>query len=416
MSIRSYQRAQPSVKRVVALSMALALALLLLPSGVFAASAVVVGPGPVDVYATAHTGSPVITQLAVGAQVQLGTVDTSWAQVMLGGGTSGYVPIGYLSLLPDPAPTPIMGLSILGWATVTASSLNVHEAPSQDAAVYTQLAQGTHVEVVSNNGAWSGILLDGGSIIGYVASSYLSYGASATAGPTSAPHVKADTANANATVDTANGGPLHLRNHPSKEASILDSYANGSRIRVLSQSGGWYYVRVNSRTGYMDVDFITLDDGVQMTGETGYDAVVANPKENETLHLREKPSIDSTILGDYGNGTYVQVLDVGTEWDHVMVDGQEGYMMAPFVEITSPEATPNRIVKSEAQAYAELYAMPSTDKDSIAEVANGQMVTVLVPDAEWSAVTFSINGQIESGYMKNSDLQPVELPSTEFNF
>ena len=45
------------------------------------------------------------------------------------------------------------------------------------------------------------------------------------------------------------------------------------------------------------------------------------------LNLREKASLEAKVLGQYGTGTWIEVVKKGETWSQVKVDCKQGYMM-----------------------------------------------------------------------------------------
>ena len=49
------------------------------------------------------------------------------------------------------------------------------------------------------------------------------------------------------------------------------------------------------------------------------------------LNLRQTASLDAKVLGQYGTGTWIEVLSKGETWSKVKVAGKEGYMMTKYL-------------------------------------------------------------------------------------
>lgn len=389
--------------------LALVLILLLVPGLAGADTTASIMNGPATIYATAQAGSLVIGELQTGTRVQVISFDDNWAELNLGSGQKGYVAMGFINFgAPGPAPTQRPMPNPVATAYVRSGPLNVHSSASLGAPVITQLPTGTRVQLAGYNGNWAEVILVGET--GFVVTSYLTIGGTHPQ-PTATPaeHERVETAGANATIATGNGGPLHLRSHPSPDADILDTYANGSRIEVLSQSAGWYHVRAGSDTGYMDIDFVRLDSGVQVAGNNGYDATVNNPTDGEVLHLRRHPSTTSDSLGSYHNGTYVEVLDVGVLWHHVIVEGMEGYMVSDYVRFTSPNVTAERTVDGGAEGTVIVRSTASATSSEIAQLSTGDTLMVMIPDAEWAQVQVTVDGEARTGYVPMTSLMPLPI-------
>lgn len=310
-----------------------------------------------------------------------------------------------LALVLLMAPTMASAVTV----AVTNAETSVYATGALGSPIFATLAAGTRVQVISYGQNWTEISLSGET--GYVITSslvfYIPQNPTPTPAPTAAAHEKVETANSNATIVSANHGPVHVRMHPSLDAGLVNTFANGSRVRVLSQSGDWYYVQAGENVGYIDGEFISLDSGVSMNATDilgGYDAMVVNPTDGEILHLRQAPSTDSTSLGEYHNGTYVHVLAIGLEWMHVMVDGQEGYMMSEYLHVTNPSATSERLISANG-GTATLYAEANTGSTALLQMTDGSVVNVLIPETDWSKVTYVEDGNVHTGYVDNSMLK-----------
>lgn len=405
------------MKSVVALALAVMLVAGPAAMGLEVASAAtsaIVSVGPSAVYATPHLGSPVITNLGAGTAVSVISFDNNWAQISIAGLT-GYMVTSYLSFaaqtLPPPMPMPTVP-GVVATATVRSGPLNVHTAASLRAPVIAQLSTNQRVQLAYYDSNWAQVILSGGNT-GYVVTSYLSFGAVVpTPRPSATGHPTAQTPGANATVQSANRGPVHLRANPSFDAEIITTYAYGSRIVVMSQKADWYYVKAGSNVGYMDSQYITLDSGVTIGADgKGYDAIVQNPTSGQVLHLRARPDTQAESLGTYHNGTYVEVLIPGLEWHHVVVDGTAGYMMAEYVHITTPNASTDMHVIGENGV--ELKATAATNGETVTTIPDGGIVSVLVPDDTWTKVRYTEDMVVRTGYVLTKALQRVVIDSIE---
>lgn len=386
--------------------------MLLLPvmataQGITATTATIAG-GTAIVYAAPTASSVVLSSLSAGSAVQVLSFDNSWAEVIIAGGQVGYVMSAYINFGAYVPVVPTVP-SVMATVTVGSGPLNVHAAKSLSATVITQLATGTSVQLSSYDSEWAEVILGAGRV-GYVVTSYLNFGAQPSV--TAEPHAeRVNTEGANATISTANSGPLHMRTGASFEAPIIHSFSNGSRVRVISRKEAWYYAQAGSQTGYMDIEFIQLDSGVELNNGAYFDAVVHNPSDGQILHLREKPSTDGKILGEYKNGTYVEVLGVGAQWLRVVVMGKTGYMMTEFVNIVSPQATPYNIATNNNDVYVNVYASQVENENIVVRLDSGTSVLVLIPEEVWSEVSVTVDGKTYKGFIKNEYLAPQQFDS-----
>lgn len=358
--------------------------------------------------------APAVATLPVGTSVQIMGTEGAWYSVCVNG-CYGYINSAFISFGgwdPNPVPNPVPNPSGQT-ATVNAGPLNMRESPSMRARVITQLYSGATVSVLSYGDTWTQI--QSGSLYGYVLTSYLNFGWSPAPNPNPAPYPTPKppitTAGANATIRTANGGNLNLRSWASSSATVIDSYGNGTRIRVLTHGPEWCRVQVGDQYGYMVTKYLRFDGGTgggsssggsSSTG--GYNAVVNNPGTSQYLNLRAEPNTNSKVMGQYRNGAAIKVLGVGTEWHRVSVDGMVGYMMAKYVKINSTSATPNKTVRNNG-SFVNLRAGAGTGYDVLKRVSDGAAATVVIPYGTWSKVIVKNGSGFMSGYMLSSFLK-----------
>ena len=191
--------------------------------------------------------------------------------------------------------------------------LNLRQEPSLSAKVIRQFPSGTWMTVLSEEGEWSKVEVNGQT--GYVMSKYLTDGS-----PSTTFYVRTNT-----------GRGLNLRDEPSVEGNIITSFKPGTAVEVLVRGKSWHKVRVNGQTGYMSAQYLTAGQSGSTSTRTG---TVTNPGKNQVLLLRETASTDARVLGNYRTGTQVTILGESGNFYKVKVDGKTGYMMKKFITLT----------------------------------------------------------------------------------
>ena len=228
-------------------------------------------------------------------------------------------------------------------------------------------------------------------------------------------------------VQTGNTGRLHLRALPTANSESLGLYANGTQVLVESVSGGWAYVQVGGRRGYMSMNCLT--------GTTPCQPIVPpTPTEDTTLyiqtgntgrlHLREYASQNARSLGLYANGTPVRVTSRVNGWAFVQVNGMYGYMMLKYLTNVTPGSDPSSLPPVDPSAYTLMYVRTgntgrlhlreyaSQSARSLGLYSNGTPVYAASLGNGWSKVI--VNGQ--PGYMMsqflsaNSGGTPAPVP------
>ena len=155
-------------------------------------------------------------------------------------------------------------------AKVTSYMLNVRAGAAQEYTIIDVAYQGNTMDVLEElpNG-WVKVRFNGQE--GWVSSLFLSiydkpepaasqtYEAAETAVEQAAPAAQtapAVTQGANASVK---GEGVYFRSGPSLSSSVLDTLANGTRVRINGVCAAWYEISYNGQTGYIYGDYIARD-------------------------------------------------------------------------------------------------------------------------------------------------------------
>ena len=119
------------------------------------------------------------------------------------------------------------------------------------------------------------------------------------------------------------------------------------------------------------------------------------------LNLREKASLTAKVLGQYPTGTMVEIIEEGSTWHKVEVDGKTGYMMAKYLNTASADVTAT--VRTNTGIGLNLREEPSMQGKIITSYKPGTKVTVLQKGASWSRVKVNdAEGFMATQYLKFS--------------
>lgn len=122
------------------------------------------------------------------------------------------------------------------------------------------------------------------------------------------------------------------------------------------------------------------------------------------LNLRETASLEARVLGQYGTGTWVEILEEGDTWCKVQVNGKSGFMMKKYLD--KGTATQTMYVRTNTGIGLNLRYGPSTASGIITSFPIDTPVTILQKGKEWHKV--SVNGQ--EGYMNSKYLVASKAP------
>ena len=288
--------------------------LCVLPLAAMAGESAIVKGGALNLRAEASLDAQVIGQYPTGTWVEILTRGDTWHYVQVGDKT-GYMMAKYLSSGND---------SVIATATVNTNSrgLNLRVQPSDSAAIITSYPKGTKVEVLQKGTAWHRVSIDGN--VGYMSAQWLSFGGSSggSSGGSGSSSVEAYGV-VNNPRDTQ---VLMLREQPSQDSRVLAYYKNGTQVQILKKGSTWHEVKVNGIHGYMMAKYVKITSSSSSTTATLY-----NPNGNSIVNFREGPSLNAAVVTTYKVGTKVTVLDKGTDWCYVDINGRTGYVSTHFL-------------------------------------------------------------------------------------
>jgi len=212
----------------------------------------------VNVRSGASTDYKVLAQVRQGETYPVLRKQGEWIEITYAPGARGWVagwlvtlsayPIGgQIShlLMPSPSPSvqpvavsqPINGLPT--YVRVTANILNVRKGPGLDAAIWTQVHQGTILKVLEKNGDFYGIAFPGNQQA-YVAVPYVEE-------TTETEWLKQGLGK----VLILNDG-TNLREAPSLDAPIIQKAGYGEQYTILEEQGEWYKIALEpSKSAYV---------------------------------------------------------------------------------------------------------------------------------------------------------------------
>ena len=142
------------------------------------------------------------------------------------------------------------------------------------------------------------------------------------------------------------GGALNLRETASLSAKVLGQYPTGTLVEIIESGDEWHKVTVNGKTGYMMAKYLNTDVttavqtatvrtntgiGLNLREEPRLSGKLINVNGGSIVNFRKGPSLNSGIIRTVPVGTKVTVLEHGTDWCKVDVDGTIGYISTWFM-------------------------------------------------------------------------------------
>lgn len=301
------------LRKIVSVTAAAAMGLAPMMAMADTADSALVKGGALNLRETASLTARVLGQYPTGTLVEIVESGSEWHKVSVGG-QQGYMMAKYLSTENGDTAATVR--------TNTGIGLNLREEPSLQGAIITSYKPGAKVTVLQRGKSWSRVKVD--SREGFMATQYLSFSGQGGSGSSATGKV----AVVNNPKDTQ---VLNLRQEASLDAKVLSYYRNGVKVTILEEGKTWHKVQVeDGRIGYMMAKFLKVTD------ETGtvkpYTATLINVNGGKIVNFRTGPSLTSKIIRTVPVGTSVTVLEHGTDWCKVDVDGETGYISTWFMK------------------------------------------------------------------------------------
>lgn len=300
-----------SMKKLVGLSAAAALALTIPTALADTADSALVRGGKLNLRETPSLTAKVLGQYPTGTLVEIISHGDEWHRVEVNG-KEGYMMAKFLNTANASQSATVR--------TNTGIGLNLREEPSTDGAIITSVGNGKTVTVLQKGADWCRVAADGKE--GFVATRFLRFSSQSTA------PAAGKIAVVNNPRDTQ---VLNLRQSASLDAKVLDYYRNGVKVTILQPGSTWHKVQVeDGKIGYMMAKFL------KVTGETGtvqpFQAKVINVNGGSYVNFRKAASLSAGIIDRIDVGSSVTVIEHGTDWCKVVIDGREGYMSSWFLK------------------------------------------------------------------------------------
>lgn len=259
------------------------------------------------------------------------------------------------------------GIPFVGMETITAhaaetrvttANLNMRTGPGTGYAIILTIPKGTAVSVESYSGTWAKVTYGGQT--GYCSTTYLA---------------------APATVIRYTTDELNLRTGPGTGYAIILAMPAGSKVEMLSASGGWAKVTYQGTTGYASTAYLTAT-------APGTPAVVVK-YTTASLNLRTGPGTGYAIILTMPKGAKVEVLSEAGGWARVTYGSTTGYASTAYLSGTAPGTDTPTVVTKYTTANLNLRTGPGTGYAIILTIPSGAQVQVHSTANGWSNVTYS---------------------------
>ena len=307
---RQYKRCLQALTVTAALAM---------PMAALADSYMVVTGGRLNLRQEPSLEAAVLGQYPTGTWMNVQEESGNWSKVTVDG-KEGYVMSKFL--------TENGASGTLYVRTNTGIGLNLRSEPSMKGEIITSFKPGTAVKLLSRGTEWSRV--QAGDATGYMANRYL------TATKPGSGSTGETTGREGVVKNPGANQVLLLRETASTDARVLGNYRNGTRVTITGESGDFYKVTVEGKSGYMMKKFISVTTSAP-SGQfpaTPFAAELINPNGNKIVNFRKAAGLSAPVISQLPVGTKITVNEVGETWCKVTVDGTDGYISRYFFKVS----------------------------------------------------------------------------------
>jgi len=125
------------------------------------------------------------------------------------------------------------------------------------------------------------------------------------------------------------GDGVRIRSGAGLNHDILTTAKRGEAIVIIERtSSEWYRVNYNGTVGFVSVPL--LERPRQIADFTASGKISGN-----SVNMRERPDINSTVLGTYPQDTVMNIVGLNNGWYKVRYDNKVGYVRSDFMTLTS---------------------------------------------------------------------------------
>ena len=163
---------------------------------------------------------------------------------------------------------------------------------------------------------------------------------------------------------TTTNAKVNLRRSASSSSAVLDRIPNGAAVEVTGESGNYYKVRYNNRTGYVVKQYLNAVADAQATiapvQQTTADGYPYETTTNDQVNLRAAKSTSSRRLASIPKGATVTVASISGSYAEVTYNGVSGWCLKKYVNlktIVKPTATPTAAPTLSPSQNSESYTV-----------------------------------------------------------
>ncbi|MBT2660682.1 SH3 domain-containing protein [Bacillus sp. ISL-45] len=274
-----------------------------------------------------------------------------------------------------------------GSVSITATSLNVRSGPGLSYPVTGSVKKGEKFSIVKEEGDWIQISL-GGSKNGWVAEWFTAKESPKTA---VSPAVSANSKGSG----SVNVNGLRVRKGPGTNHQVIGSFNSGQAVEILGFNGNWAEVRNSNISGWVSKEYISVKENKAEEAPTP-STKTSGTVTATSLNVREKPSLNSSKVGQLGYGAAVTVHSQSNGWAEITYEGKNAWVSAEYVKIggkptddsSKPSPPADQFTGTVTASQLNIRDKNSLDGSVIGSVSKGQSFKILDEQNNWVQIEY----------------------------
>ena len=199
-------------------------------------------------------------------------------------------------------------------------------------------------------------------------------------------------------VGTVTALGVNVRENPNMDAAVVTVLNQGQQVVVLSQDGDWYRISCEGVTGFVSVDYMTLEQEGQ--AQLGYGLIKC-----AAANIRSSADTESDPIASLEEEEVVTITGVTDGWYQVDINGSTGYVRSdlvdPTAEIPAEKIYDYAVIQC---AAANLRSEPDSTATKSDVLYTGSLCTLLEQDGDWYKVQYGDNvGYVLSSLMSTTN-------------
>lgn len=350
----------------------------------------------VNMRKSASSSSPILYQLQYGTEVTVTGSENGFYKIRYNG-VNGYIASNYISRSVQPtakttasatkSPTPLPKATntpkteqanFTGYINI--DKVNMRSEASAASEIIYQLSKGTAVQVTGITDGFYKVKYNnhtGFIKTDYVSKKNVSVSSTATANVTPASTVQVSSAKGTGYVSS---DTLNVRQGPGKQYDIILILHKNDSVTLTGDTGEYYRIQVNGKTGYVSKDYISLSKpsakvAVNVTSApTAKASVQQSSAPNVTsynakgivsstsVNMRSMPTTSAEIIYKISQNTEFEITGISGDFYRVKYSGKTGYVAKDYVRISDGKSSQTTAPKSSSSASYSVKSMSDTGR------------------------------------------------------